>query len=400
MEGNLVLGNKVVRTIIASRVLLQLGVWVRNFAILLYVTEITGNDPFYVSLISVAEFAPIFLFALIGGTFADRWRPKKTMILSDGLSALSVFAVLLVVLTGSWRALLLATFVSAVLSQFSQPSAMKLFKQHVPEEQLQGVMAVFQSLTAFFMVIGPMIGAFIYEHYGIETSLTIMGVMFIGSALILGLLPKDVPDEAAGERKGIATEIIAGLHYVHSSAILRNLGISFAFAGLGAGLIQPLGVFVMIENLGKDSSFLQWMMVVNGAAMLLGGTLVIGIGKKVKPQILLAAGLLMSAAGTIGMGSAHNVLLAILLQALTGFFYPCVHIGINTLILQNTETAYMGRVGGIMGPMFMGFMVIGMSMAGYLKGTFSLFAVFTGSGVLLLMGTLILLPLLRIRKLA
>lgn len=143
------LGNKVVRTIIASRVLLQLGVWVRNFAILLYVTEITGNDPFYVSLISVAEFAPIFLFALIGGTFADLWRPKKTMILSDGLSALSVFAVLLVVLMGSWRALLLATFVSAVLSQFSQPSAMKLFKQHVPEEQLQGVMAVFQSLTAF-----------------------------------------------------------------------------------------------------------------------------------------------------------------------------------------------------------------------------------------------------------
>lgn len=71
------------------------------------------------------------------------------MILSDGLSALSVFAVLLVVLMGSWRALLLATFVSAVLSQFSQPSAMKLFKQHVPEEQLQGVMAVFQSLTAF-----------------------------------------------------------------------------------------------------------------------------------------------------------------------------------------------------------------------------------------------------------
>lgn len=77
MEGNLVLGNKVVRTIIASRVLLQLGVWVRNFAILLYVTEITGNDPFYVSLISVAEFAPIFLFALIGGTFADRWRRRK-----------------------------------------------------------------------------------------------------------------------------------------------------------------------------------------------------------------------------------------------------------------------------------------------------------------------------------
>jgi hypothetical protein len=83
------------------------------------------------------------------------------------------------------------------------------------------------------------------------------------------------------------------------------------------------------------------------------------------------------------------------MQAATGFFYPCIHIGINTLILRNTEAAFMGRVGGIMGPMFMGFMVIGMSVAGYLKGAFSLFTVFTGSGVLLLTGMLVLLLLVR-----
>lgn len=55
MEDVNVLSNKYVRTIMLSNVLLQLGVWVRNFAILLYVTEITQNDPYYVSLISVAE---------------------------------------------------------------------------------------------------------------------------------------------------------------------------------------------------------------------------------------------------------------------------------------------------------------------------------------------------------
>jgi DHA3 family macrolide efflux protein-like MFS transporter len=62
----------------ASNLLLQLGIWVRNFAILLYVTDITNNNPIYVSLIAVAEFAPIFIFSFIGGTFADRWRPKRT----------------------------------------------------------------------------------------------------------------------------------------------------------------------------------------------------------------------------------------------------------------------------------------------------------------------------------
>lgn len=391
------LRNKYVRTIVLSRILLQLGVWVRNFAILLYVTEITHNDPFYVSLISVVEYAPIFLFAIVGGTFADRWLPKRTMMISDALSACSVFVVLLVVMSGSWRALLLATLMSAILSQFSQPSAMKLFKQHVPEGQLQRVMAMFQSLTAFFMVIGPVIGAFIYEHYGIEVSLLIMGGMFIGSALILSFLPKDEPADAdtVKARGGIITEMKSGLSYVWSSPVLKNLGAAFVFAGLAAGLIQPLGVFVIIENLGRDRGFLQWIMMANGAAMLLGGMLIMSRGTAVKPQNMLALGLLVSAAGTVGVGWSHNAILTITLQAATGFFYPCIHIGINTLLLRNTETAYMGRVGGIMGPMFMGFNVIGMSVAGYLKGVFSLFAVFGGSGVLFLTGMLILLPLVR-----
>lgn len=181
----MMLNNPYVRTVVFSRVLLNLGIWVRNFAILLYVTDMTGNNPVYVSLISVAEFAPIFLFAFIGGTFADRWRPKRTMVRSDVLSAVSAFLVLIAVHNGSWQALLVLTFFSATVSQFSQPSAMKLFKQHVPAEQLQSVMAMFQSMVAFFTVIGPIAGAFVYQKYGIEISLIATGALFLGSGLIL-----------------------------------------------------------------------------------------------------------------------------------------------------------------------------------------------------------------------
>lgn len=389
------LRNRYVRTIMMSRVLLQLGVWVRNFAILLYVTEITRNDPYYVSLISVVEYGPIFLFAIIGGTFADRWPPKRTMMISDALSACSVFVVLLVVMSGSWKALLLATLASAILSQFSQPSAMKLFKQHVPEAELQGVMAMFQSMTAFFMVIGPVIGTFIYSHYGIEISLAVMIGLFLASSLILGLLPPDQPKQAGQAQSGILADMKSGLDYVRLSPVLKNLGAAFAFAGLAAGLIQPLGIFVIIENLGRDRSFLQWIMVANGASMLLGGILIMSRGKAVKPQTMLSLGLLVSAAGTAGVGWSHHTVLTVVLQTLTGFFYPCIHIGINTLLLRHTEAAFMGRVGGIMGPMFMGFMVIGMSAAGYLKGIFNLVVVFTGSGLLFLTAMLILLPLVR-----
>lgn len=74
------LGNRFVRAILLSGLFLQLGIWVRNFSVLLFVMEQTNEDPFAVSMISVAEFAPIFIFSIIGGTFADRWKPKKTMV--------------------------------------------------------------------------------------------------------------------------------------------------------------------------------------------------------------------------------------------------------------------------------------------------------------------------------
>lgn len=389
------LNNTYVRTIILSNVLLQLGIWVRNFAILLYVTEMTNNNPMYVSLISVAEFAPIFLFSVIGGTFADRWQPKRTMVWCDLLSAVSVFVVLLVVIYGTWHALFFATLVSAILSQFSQPSAMKLFKQHVSAEQLQGVMAMFQSLMAIFLVIGPIIGTFVYQRYGIEVSISVMGAMFLVSALVLSSLPRDPEKSDAVESRNFSKELKEGLRYVWNSRVLRPLGGTFAAAGLAVGSIQPLMLFVAIENLGRDKGFLQWLLTANGAAMLVGGAFIMGISKKVSPQALLAFGLLISAFGTVGIGWSTSIPLTIILQVLNGLCFPCIHIGINTMILKNTEEAFVGRVGGVLTPMFMGMMVIGMSLSGILKDSLSLFTVFAAGGVLFLLGALFLVPLIR-----
>lgn len=389
------LTNRYVRTILLSRVLLQLGIWIRNFAILLYISDITHNNPQYVSLISVVETAPIFIFAFIGGTFADRWRPKLTMVWCDFISAITVFIVLLAVLSGSWYALLVGTFISASLSQFSQPSAMKLYKKNVPADGLQGVMAMSQSLVAIFMVLGPAIGTFIYLKYGIEASLILTGVLFLGSSLVLTSLPKDDREEVSAGSTKFLKELTAGLRYVQTNRALRTLSLTFGVTGLAAGLVQPLAIFIAIEKLGLSKESLQWFMMANGAAMLIGGIVIMGIAKKVKPQFLLATGLLVSALCTVGVGSSTLVSVTLILQIVSGLFYPCIHVGIQTLIMRNTEGPFMGRVGGAITPIFMGMMLIGMALSGYLKDSTSLFTVYALSGCLLFAGVVLLGPLLK-----
>ncbi|MEI2394085.1 MULTISPECIES: MFS transporter [Paenibacillus] len=387
--------NRFLQTILLSSVLLQIGIWVRNFAILLYVADRTNNDPYAISLISVAEFAPIFVFSFIGGTFADRWRPKRTMIWCDSLSAVSVFAVLMSIHFGSWESVYLVAFISAILSQFSQPSSMRLFKYHVPEEQLQQGMALFQSLMAIFMVLGPMLGTFVYSTFGLETSIAVMGVVFLLSALVLVRLPEDQMQSQTVKVKGqFRKDFIEGFRYVWQSQVLRMLGLAFILAGLSVGVAQALNLFIVTERLGRSEEFLQYMLMVNGAAMLIGGGIVAVFAKRVPPQLLLAIGMLTGAVCTTIVGFSTSIPLTLSIQFLNGLVFPCIHIGISTMILKWSHTSIVGRVNGVLNPMFVGMMVVSMSFAGALKNAFSLSTIFSGAGILFLLGAMVMLPIM------
>ncbi|WML28263.1 MFS transporter [Neobacillus sp. OS1-33] len=387
--------NRVIRTILFSTLFLQIGIWVRNYSILLFVIEKTNEDPVAVSLISVAEFAPIFLFSFIGGTFADRWKPKRTMIWCDFLSAVSIFIVLLTLVFGGWKVIFFATLVSSILSQFSQPSGMKLFKLHVKEELIQMGMSMYQTVFALFMILGPIIGTFVYQHYGISAAITIMGIAFLLSAAILFMLPPDRELEEGPVKTTLMEEMKAGFRYVWNSRALTLLGGCFAAAGLGLGLTQPLSVFLITERLGLPKEDLQWLMAAFGAGMILGGGLTMGLAKKTPPQILLAIGMSASALGFFVMGLSEQLWLTLTAQFISGLFMPCIHIGINTMILKNTEEAFIGRVNGILNPMFMGTMVITMSASGWLKKTTSLVTMYEFSALLFIIGVIILIPLFK-----
>ena len=79
--------------------------------------------------------------------------------------------------------------------------------------------------------------------------------------------------------------------------ILTLLGLCFLAAGLGGGLVQPLGIFLVTERLGLPKENLQWLMTFNGIGMLVGGIVVMFFAKAIAPQKLLAFGMFISAIG-------------------------------------------------------------------------------------------------------
>lgn len=390
--------NRYVRAILLSGLMVQIGIWVRNFAILLYVMEHTGGDAFAVSMISVAEYAPIFLFSFLAGTFADRWRPKRTMVWCEILSALSVVAVLATFMLGTWKAVFFATLISAILSQFSQPSGMKLFKLHVPADQIQAGMSAYQTLFAIFMVLGPIMGTFVFQQWGMEVSMIITAVAFLLAAAVLAFLPPDRVEETESKSTGLLDEMASGVRYVLSNRVLTLIGFCFMAAGLAIGLIQPLGIFLVTERLQLPKESLQWLLMVQGVGMILGGGATMAVAKKFSPQKLLMAGLFGNALAFAILGISTQLWLTLVAQFIAGLLLPCIQIGINTMLMKHTESTFLGRVNGILTPLFTGSMVIMMSVAGVLKKHVSLVTIYEVAAVLFIGGMLFILPLYRMRE--
>jgi len=390
------LGSRFFRTVLLSNLCLQIGVWVRNFSILLYVKEQTHGDSVAVSLIYVAEYAPIFIFSFIGGTFADRWKPKRTMIWCDILSAFSVFLVLLALIVGNWHAIFGVTLISAILSQFSQPSGMRLFKQHLPGEQLQQAMAFFQSLIAIFMVGGPFLGTLVYTQFGIEASIAVMGTAFLLSAAVLLRLPCDIvskPDGTAGRH--FWRELAEGFRFVWRSPVLRTLGALFSLAGLSIGISQALNIFIVTERLHQPDEYLSFLLATNGIAMLFGAGWIGAVAKKVTPQILIALGMLTSGVVTLIIGFSTSLPLTLASQFVGGLVFPAFQVGIMTMVLQGSDQAFVGRVNGVLNPTFTGGMVVMLLIAGFLKKIMPLPYIYALSSVLMIAGALVLVPLIQ-----
>lgn len=61
---------------------------------------------------------------------------------------------------------------------------------------------------------------------------------------------KDLENDNEKKEITLLQEMLDGIKYVKKKKALTLLGLCFMAAGLGIGLIQPLGIFIVTEQLG------------------------------------------------------------------------------------------------------------------------------------------------------
>ncbi|MCQ4085288.1 MFS transporter [Saccharibacillus sp. JS10] len=391
---NALFKNRVFLIVASADLLQQLGIWIRNMALLFYVMEQSGNNPVAVSLLTALEYLPIFLFSLIGGTFADRWNPKKTVIAGDTLSALSIIVIVLLIFAGLWQAVFVATVISAIVSQFSQPSSAILFRQHIPADQVGTAVGITQSMMAIFMILGPVVGTFIYTQLGLYASLIALVMIFMIAAGIQLLLP-DSKREVREEKTSPWTDLQDGLRYVWERSNLRLTCVLFLISGISIGLTQPLDVFLAINRLGLPKEGVQWLTASEGVGMLIGGLLaatMTGWVARYRKSVMTGVMLIWAVLTFIEVLSIFPALTAStrVLSGLCAAFFEVIFVA---FMIQEVKEDYIGRVNGVIIPMMMAGVLMGTSISGVLMNISSLFVVYSLSSILTLSCCLLTLRL-------
>ncbi|SCY93371.1 Predicted arabinose efflux permease, MFS family [Paenibacillus polysaccharolyticus] len=389
---NTLFRNRAFLIITGSDLLQNLAIWIRNMAILYYIMDQTQGNPVAISLITVLEYAPIFIFSIIGGALADRWNPKRTMIIGDILSAISIVIIMGILSSGYWQVLYAATLVSSIVSQFSQPSSVKIVRRNVKKENVQSAIAVTQSANSLFLIFGPIVGTFIYTAMGIQTSMTVLLILFVASAILLTFLPKDQAKRETGT--SLFADIKEGWNYVTQSRSLRMLGLVFGCVGLSAGLINPLAIFLVTERLGLEQTALQFLSGASGLGLLIGGGIAAAVSNKLNQTKTLMIGLLCLAVTMLGEVLSSWLWLTMGLTFLSSISLAFINIIISSYMVSRIDEHVIGRVNGTIMPLFMGTMLIGSSLAGVIMNQTSLIFVYVISVIIMLLS---IIPGLRVQ---
>ena len=89
------LRDRDVRLLIGGMGLSQIGDWLYNVALIVFVLERTGSGA-WIAVAGIVRLLPYVVFGTIGGMIADRWPRRRTMVQSDLIRAAVMFTLTVV----------------------------------------------------------------------------------------------------------------------------------------------------------------------------------------------------------------------------------------------------------------------------------------------------------------
>ncbi len=375
---------------LAGQCITLFGSMIVQMAIIWYVTLKTSSGG-WVAAFTICSYLPQFLISFFAGVWADRYSRKMLIILADTVIAIAT-AMMFFAMPGIsgdavlLGALLVLSIIRSLGAGVQTPAVSAVIPHLVPEEHLMrcnGIHATMQSIVQFAApaVAGAVLSVGTFRSALLIDILTaLLGIGLLSCVL----LPKQ---EASWEQVAVFSEIKAGIRYSFSD---RMIGKTLTVYGLFVLLSVPAGFMaaLLVSRVYGDAYwYLTAVELVGFAGMALGGV-VMGIWGGFESRVkTFAVGLLVLSVMTMGMGVSPYFLLYLVMMFVYSVALTVIQTAVTTIIQEEAESTMQGRVFGLMGAMYSGFLPVGMAVFGPLADLLPLQWIMVGSGIALVFVT-------------
>lgn len=377
-----------------------IGNWILIAAMPFHIYAVTGSA-LATSGWLMAYIAPGVIFGSVAGVFVDRWDRKRTMVIASLMQAAIILVLLLAQTADTVWLIYVVAFIEASLAQFFSPAENALLPSLVGEEHLMAANSLNSMNDNLARLVGPAIGGAFLGLVGL-TSVVLLDAASYAIAAVLILLvnapshittPTPSPSTGTGWAQ-VWRDWLAGLKLVRHHRILAGIFTVVGIALLGDAIISAILVVFVQDTMGLSSVEFGWMMTARGIGGLLGGLLLAQLGRKFTPAQLISSGFVLS--GLIIFITVSFPTLTVVLPALLIVGIPAIvsFVSVQTLLQQQTEDAFRGRVFGAFGTTITLLMLIGSGIGGALADRLGGAVLMGGSGIIYVLAGLLAVALL------
>ncbi len=323
----------------------------------------------WVTLLTLCATIPQTILSFFAGVWADRYPRKRMIILADiGIAVVTLILALILIggIYGGLIPLLLAvSALRSVGAGIQTPAVGSVIPQLVPEEHLlryNGVSGAMMSIVQFaspaaagaLLAFGPLHWVLL-----VDVATAILGVLL----LLFVNIAHSKQDENA-EKPAFLKDLKAGVAYAAGERAVRRLLLTygaFIFLAVPSGFLSTL----MIERtFGSSYVYLTVNEMAGFAGMVLGGIIIGAWGGFKERNKTLLLGLFCYGLFSLAIGFAYTFLLFAALMFLYSLFIPVIQSSVTAALQAIVPEDKLGRVFGLLGAMFSGFMPLGMAIFG------------------------------------
>lgn len=309
------------------------------------------NSPFYLGLVGLAHFLPMFLLTLFVGQAADRYDRKKILRLCQFLQGAGAFTLAAGSYAG-WlnkESILGIVFLFGSARAFDMPTGQALMPNLVSRTLLPRVIAWSTSIAQCAVIAGPALGGFLYGA-GTVRAYTVIGGLFWGASLLVSFIRVE-SSPLKREATGLQS-LFAGIAFIRSKPeILGAISLDL-FAVLLGGATALLPVYAReILFVGPGG-----LGVLRSAPAIGAFLMSLGLAHfPIKHQIgrTMFVGVILFGAATMGFAVSTSFVLSLGLLIILGAADVVSVVIRQSLVQMRTPDAMRGRVSAV-NSMFIG----------------------------------------------